>query len=71
MIFLNLTGFKLISGQGFYAPGDCELESTDPIFNLDGSSLTMTQIMVSLNVTCFKLLSRHGLYAPGQCDLDL
>ena len=37
MVSLNLIGFKLLSGQGFYAPGhrDLDLWPADPIINLD------------------------------------
>ena len=39
MVFLSLIGFKLLSGQEFYAPGHCDLDFLPTDLNIDRDHL--------------------------------
>jgi len=69
LVSLNLIGFKLLSGQGFYVHGHCDFWPTDPKINRN--NLWVIPIMVSLSLIGFKFSSGQGFHAPGHCDLDL
>jgi len=66
MVSLNLTGFNLMSGKGFYDPGHCGLDLLTPtsIGIICRHWQTKTPIVVSLSLTGFKLLSGQGFHAP-------
>jgi len=75
MVSLSLIGFKLLSGQGFFAPSHCDLDFDQPTRKSKGIICqpwqTESPIIMSLSLIGFKLLREQGFYAPGQCDLDL
>jgi len=70
MVFLSLIGFKLFSGQGFYASDYRDLYISYP--KIDREQLwVMANYDTYYGAPQLKLLSEQGLYAPGHCDHDL
>jgi len=69
MVFPSLTGFKLFSGQGFHAPGHCDIDSIGIIYR---SWLSMVLRQVYLGEISLKQMSRQdSAYArqtAGQTD---